>query len=74
MAPRLIISMPSAVRVGGSEARDPCSLQGMVSIAELRKIVEVPFPFPYSQTLGHHEDRIFHRRYPSFTVVSLRWL
>ena len=25
---------------------------GMVNVAELRKIVEVPFPFPYSQYLS----------------------
>ena len=28
-------------------------LQGMVNMSELRKITEVPFPFPYSQFLGH---------------------
>lgn len=31
------------------------SSQGMVNIAELRKITEVPFPFPYAQFLALQE-------------------
>lgn len=59
-------------------------IQGMVNMCELRKITEVPFPFPYSQLLGHSlvqycrvlrpKNRSMSNGFSNSSIVILRFL